>query len=271
MYRIFCSTGALIGRANGRDFTKIEALVPQIECDGFELMFYSDWYEKAARLSGFVSSLGRDFPVLHCDKTIGEKLAEEKFSEAYSLFDINCRTASDIGAKTLVLHLWNGVVSDSNINANFSAYPDLEAIAQSYGLTLTAENVLAHFRTPLTLIKMLGESCPGAKFTYDTKMADFDDENSAAFEEENIGIWKNVAHMHINDRAGAYHDWGAIKALHIGEGNIDFDGFFKKLSGVGYMGDFTVESGCLEPDGRVRTDKMNRSIKAVGELLRKYL
>ena len=36
--RILCSTGALIGRPNGRDFTLLGPCTQKLTCDGFEFM-----------------------------------------------------------------------------------------------------------------------------------------------------------------------------------------------------------------------------------------
>lgn len=261
MNKVFCSTGAFIGRANGRDFKLLEKYIPEFSCDGFELMFYADWYGKADELTGFLCSLSADFPVLHCDKTIGEELARENFDEAYRLFEINCKIAEKIGSKILVLHLWNGLISDSNIEANFSAYPTLMKIAAEHGLVLTAENVLAREMTPLALLRKLKTRCPEACFTYDTKMADFDNENVTAFSVENLKLWENVRHIHLNDRAGAYRDWNSIKALHPTDGQVDFDAFFDGKKKVGYRGDYTIEASVLSPDGRVDAERMNRSVR----------
>ena len=266
MHKVFCSTGTMLGLANGRDFRLLREFVPKIDCDGFELMFYSAWYDKADELISVIAPLGVQFPTFHCDKRIGELLAEENFAEAFRLFRINCEIACRAGSKLLVLHLWNGVISDLNIAANFSAYPTLQNIAAEHGLTLTTENVLSRNLSPLTLWHKLLETSPDAEFTYDTKMADFDRENDICFEPEHIGLWERVRHLHINDRIGGYRDWSSIKALHIGEGQVDFAAFFDGLKKVGYKGDLTVEANSMNPDGSVRIDDLNRSIGRVREL-----
>ena len=38
MNRILCSTGALIGRPNGRDYTLLNECAKRLDCDGFEFM-----------------------------------------------------------------------------------------------------------------------------------------------------------------------------------------------------------------------------------------
>ena len=49
MHRILCSTGALIGRPNGRDFRLLYGAADRLRCDGFEFMMYESWYEKLIR------------------------------------------------------------------------------------------------------------------------------------------------------------------------------------------------------------------------------
>ena len=59
MNRILCSTGALIGRPNGRDYRLLEECVRRLECDGFEFMMYSTWYDQADALTAFLKELSR--------------------------------------------------------------------------------------------------------------------------------------------------------------------------------------------------------------------
>lgn len=266
MHKVFASTGAFIGRPNDRNFYLIKDLAARITCDGFELMFYEDWYAKERELTDFLNALGLSFPTYHCEKRIGELLAQERFSEAYEKFERNCSVAQDIGSKLMILHLWNGPISDSNIAANLSAYPELQKLAAKYGIILTSENVISSGRSPLTLCKMLIESSHDALLTYDTKMAQFDLENEAAFTRENLYVWNSVRHLHINDRVGGYRDWTSYRALNIGQGDVDFEAFFDGLIKVGYKGDFTVEANAFLPDGTLDLDSLNGSIEKVRQL-----
>ena len=266
MYKVYCSTGCVLGVANGRDYRLLKNILPKIQCDGYELMFYSAWHDRVTDFIEFIRSLGVTFPTFHCEKQIGELLAEENFAGAFRRFEINCKIAQEVGSRLMVMHIWNGIISDSNIDANFSAYPTLRDMADRHGITLCVENVLSNNLSPLTLWHKLLETSPDANFVYDTKMAEFDRENDVCFEPEHIGLWKNVKHMHINDRAGAYRDWSSIKALHIGEGTVDFEHIFNGLKTVGYRGDFTVEANSMNPDGSIRFDDLNRSLQKVREL-----
>lgn len=44
MAQILCSTGALIGRPNNRDYRILRDVCHKLNCDGFEFMMYSTWY-----------------------------------------------------------------------------------------------------------------------------------------------------------------------------------------------------------------------------------
>jgi len=90
MGHILCSTGALLGRPNGWDYRLLTALVPQLQCDGYELMIYRDWYADLDGLLGFLAQAKLNIPVLHCEKGIGESLSiggEELTAKAFSDFE----------------------------------------------------------------------------------------------------------------------------------------------------------------------------------------
>lgn len=265
-YRLLASTGAFIGRANGRNFYLIEKLAPKIDCDGLELMFYEDWYNREDELCAFLNGLKAGIVTFHADKQIGELLARENFSEAFSRFETNCRIAKNIGAGLIVLHLWNGPTSDKNIGANLSAFPKIKSIAEDFGVTVTVENVIASCFSPIRHWHELLKISPDAALTYDTKMAQFDFENEKAFSNENLPLWKNIRHIHLNDRTGGYRDWSNYRALNLGKGDVDFEAFFEGLKRVGYQGDFTVEASAFTSDG-LDIDGLNMSLKTARNLI----
>lgn len=57
-HRVLCSTGAVIGRPNGRDHRLLEDFAKRLDCDGFEFMIYDTWYEKLDRVISDVSVMG---------------------------------------------------------------------------------------------------------------------------------------------------------------------------------------------------------------------
>ena len=266
MHRVFCSTGALIGRPHNRDFTLLKRCVNSITADGFEFMLYESWYEKLDAIIAFLKTLPVTFPVLHIEKQVGECTSRNEpgdTEEALRRFKLNCQLANAIGAKLLVLHLWNGIHSDKDIAHNAACYPLLQAIAQEHNLLLTVENVVCNNADPLTHLRMLAQQYPEIRFTFDTKMAQFHRQLEALYLPENRIVAERIAHIHSNDYAGAYKDWTNLRVRHIGDGEVDFDRFFLFLKEIGYTGDFTVECTSFDQTGAWNLDRLNRSLTAI--------
>lgn len=271
MNRILCSTGALLGRANGRDFTLLADLEKRLECDGFELMMYDDWYEKADAAASFLTGLKKPFVTFHVEKGVGDMIsrnADGDSERALILFEQNCKLARTIGSEKLVLHLWSGPDSDKDMPHCIEMYSRCRDIAQKYGVLLTVENVVCNRNDPISNMHTVLKAYPDAVFTYDTKMAEFHGQLMDIALDENRSLWEKVVHLHVNDYKGGVMDWSRLKTLHLGEGQIDFERFFEFVRGTGYKGDITVESTSFgKTDGIIDTDKMNRSLIKARELM----
>ena len=264
MHRVLCSTGALIGRPNGRDYRLLAPCADKLRCDGYEFMMYSTWYDQTEELARFLKGLSLFIPVVHCEKSIGESLSAgggDGLRQALERFQINCQLATYLGAEKMVLHLWNGLSSDQFFDRNLSAYPQLLAIAQRCGIDLTVENVVCAQEDPLFRWRQLLSAYPGAHFTYDTKMAAFHGQIEDMYAPENRFLWTqgHIRHLHLNDYGGGYKDWQNLRTLHPGQGSIDFDRLFTHLSLVNYQGDYTVEATSFLPDGVIHWEDLNRT------------
>lgn len=262
MSRILCSTGALLGGPNGRDFRLLETLAPQLSCDGFELMIYRDWYQRVSELEAFLADQKLNILAVHCQKDIGADLAHgeaERTARAFADFRLNCRIARQAGAEKLVLHLWSGRISDQHIENNLSAYPELQRIAAGHGLLLTIENVVCNRQDPMTHLKTLAERFPEVCFTFDTKNAAFHSQLDMLYAPQNDWLRPHIAHYHVNDYAGGYMEWdrflGPVRP--IGKGNIDFAPFFAFVRQSGYTGDCTVEATAFDQTGVNDTEMLN--------------
>ena len=255
MNRVLCSTGAVVTRKNGLNYGLLPEFAEKLCCDGFELMMSRSWYENFDTVYGDISKMGLLIPTVHSEKGIGELISAGD-AEAYRRFELDCRAAEMVGAKLLVLHLWNGLVSDSNFSENLRAYKRLRKIAEGHGLLLTVENVVCNVLTPMKRLRELAAEYPDISFTFDTKMAAFHGELEEIYDEDFLK--KHVKHLHINDYGGGVGEWSALRTLHLGCGNIDFDGFFAFVRKTGYSGDFTVEATSVNDDGSVDIDKLNR-------------
>ena len=271
MNRILCSTGALIGRPNGRDYRLLKQFCPQLDCDGYEFILYNSWYDGIGELTTFLRELHLNIPVMHCEKSLSEHISaggQEELQEAFRLFEINCRLAGEIGAEKMVLHLWNGLISDSHFENNLKAYPALRDTAEKYGITLMVENVVCH-QDPMSHWVELYRAYPDIKFVFDTKMADFHRQLDLLYSAEYDWLWKenHILHYHVNDYNGGYRDWDNLRVLMMGKGHIDFDRFFRFLRSTGYRGDLTFESTGFDQTGKVNLTGLNEQFA----LARTYL
>ena len=270
MNRILCSTGCLLGRPNGRDYNLLKSIVPKLRCDGLELLMYDTWYDKIPELARAVKDCGKSVFTFHIEKTVGELVSHYKLNEALEKMEINCHLATDLGAELLILHLWNGIISDKNIDYNIECYKYLEEIAHKYCLTLTIENVVCNEKSPMVHMCALTEHYPHIKFTYDTKMADFHKEQNLIYEQNYRHVVNNFAHLHINDRLGEYKDWSNLRVLHLGDGSIDFDKFFSFIKESGYTGDFTTEATSFDRvTGEIDIGPLNDSLDKIRSYVNK--
>lgn len=269
MHHIYCSTGALIGRPNLRDYRLIVDCAGQIDCDGFELLMYEDWYEDFASVGKRIHESGLHFPVLHVEKQVGELISRNQPGDterALELFEINCQMARFVDAHLLVLHLWSGLDSDKNIAHNVEAYRDLRDVASRYDLTLTVENVVCNNADPFSHLFLLADTYPDIKFTFDTKMAQFHGQLEQLYTAPTAWTSAHIAHMHINDYGGGYKEWAKLSTLHLGDGVVDFARLFEYVR-ENYTGDFTVEATSFDKAGTIYCDRVNDDIRRIREYL----
>jgi len=271
--KIYASTGAFIGRVNGRNYKLVLEYGSQIHCDGFELMMYDNWYGIMDQIIRDMSDSSLKFPVTHTEKSIGERISRnEQGDTEYALerFRKNCYIAQGLGSDKLVTHLWGGSPSDKNIGHNIELFSKLDEIARSYHLLLTIENVVCNTHDPMTHIKELHHLYPNIMFTFDTKMAAFHQQLNWIYENEWNWLWKEnkIAHLHVNDYSGGYMDWSNLKTLHIGEGKIEFETFFDYIEKKEYQGSITVESTSMSADGSVQINKLNKSLDYIYNRIR---
>ncbi len=272
MARILCSTGALIGRPNGRDYRLLESLSENLECDGFEFMMYSDWYEKIEDIVTMVRRLRLSIPSYHVQKSIGENISKggpEEIKDAFERFKINCDMAARMGAEKIVCHLWDGLTSDLHFENNIKAYPELLKMSEAAGVDLLVENVVCNNKDPFTRWMELLSYYPDIHFIFDTKMAAFHEQLDLIYKDENAFLWKegHIRHYHVNDYGGGYMDWANLRTLPIGKGHIDFEKFFDFIKRIGYDDTFTLESTAFDSTGYVDTDMLNEEVRYIREMI----
>ena len=266
MNEILCSTGALIGRPNGRNHKLLKEFAPQLTCDGFEFMMYDTWYEKANEVVADLQAMKLHIPVMHCEKRIGEAISLGKTEEAFRLFRANCEIAQRLGAKKLVIHLWDGLTSDRYIENNYRAYEPLTKIAEEQGVKLLVENVVCSQADPMMHWQVLREQYSTAEFVFDTKMAEFHRQMNVLYGTELLASGC-ITHFHVNDYLGEYMDWKHLRTLPIGRGQIDFGHFFDTVKESRYQGAFTVEATAFNAEGVVDINMLNESFEKIRDYL----
>ncbi len=269
MATVLCSTGALLGRPNDRDYRLLKDFSKELCFDGFELMIYSCWYPEEREMLHYIQALNLNIPVIHCEKEIGEciSIGGETARDAVVRFENNCRIARELNAQKLVIHLWGGLTSDSNFHNNMAAYPILAEIADKYGLDLMVENVVCNQKDPFTNWTALYKEYKDIHFIFDTKMSEFHGQTDLLYSRKYKWLFDgdHIHHFHINDYAGAYMEWSRLRTLAIGKGHVDFDKFFKYINKKGYKGTFTVESTAFDINGQVDFDMLNSQYSYIKE------
>ena len=265
MCKILCSTGALIGKSNDRDYKLLKDLSKKLVCDGFEFMMYSAWYDEVEALIMGLKEMQLYIPVTHCEKHIGEAISKGEFDEAYRRFDINCYIAREIGSESIVVHLWDGITSDANFENNIAAYNKLRDTANNYGIKVLIENVVCNQEDPMKHWCELKEQFPDIHFVFDTKMASFHSQMELLYKDEYQWLWKDkhICHYHVNDYAGGYKEWGKLRTLPIGQGYIDFDRFFEYINKIGYKETFTVEATAFDSNGVIDIHMLNKQFEFI--------
>ena len=268
MIPVYASTGAFVTRKNNRNYRLIGPVGEKMHADGFEFLMFDSWNDEIGDIRSYLNSTGHAFPVVHMDKSIGEILSEEGkrgFESALRLYERDVETAVCIGAKKLVLHLWNGRHSDAHFDESLPIASRFSEIAESASVQLTIENVIP--KTELSVDRLLAMRAFDDKlaFTYDTKMAHLKNENPLLAEEKFLPLLrdKKIVHFHMNDSdPGLFYD-GRLQVLHMGEGTVDFASIFSLLRQIRYSGTVTVESTSVERDGTPQIEKMNKTLIAV--------
>jgi len=263
MPEVYCSSGAFVGRINDRNAHLIAQYGPDICCDGIEFMLFSCFYEQLPALIRELQESGLRFPVLHADKSIGDRIsAGWNAPDRFDIWKTNCETACAIGAKKMVTHIWGIPDSDAEPEEIYETVCQLQEVAAGYGIHMLAENCCCKHQSPLLHFRNLHRICPQLHYIIDTRPAQFHGELQALMDES--WLWNGmVEHIHISDYRGAQRDWNALyPILPPGAGDVDFSSFWTHLQKIGYNGSLTLESPCMRPDG-VDTETLSHYLAVI--------
>ncbi len=272
MNKLFCSSGALIGRVCGYDYSLIKKHIPVLYekgiIDGMEFMMIPFYYDIIDKVTDTVLSCDVPAPIIHCEKDVGVLLSDcdaSSTKRALELFKINCEAGVKIKSSKMVFHLWGGTKSDYHIEYNISMLDRIIDIANSFGLKILVENIPCTTYSGLENWKKIQGFLPKIEFIFDTRFGAFHDEIDEILNDE---LSKSITHIHISDYSSHPRDFSKIRPiLHPGEGVIDFDRLFKKLLEKRYAGSFTLESPVMIPNG-ADIDKLTRSLLLIKSYLK---
>jgi sugar phosphate isomerase/epimerase len=237
--RTLLPTGSVTRNPDYTDHLRILRHVPP--ADYLELSIYESWDEHV------VDDLhGLPIAVAHADKTIGATLSGDH--PALKRFAMNCRLAAALGARTIVLHLWELPDGDRYLERNLDHLPGLLDSAEEQGLTLAVETVPCSVGTPLDNVRRACERDPRCRVTLDTEFLALHGQLDQAHE-----LGELVTHVHVKDFDPAVWKAKPRRYLLPGEGVLDIDGFLERL---GYDGTLTLEMSAVGEGGEIDADRL---------------
>jgi sugar phosphate isomerase/epimerase len=267
---VLCSTGVFTRGPDHTDHNAILQNAPKIGTKAFELAVYAAWY---GHLDQVVEDLGKadlTFPVVHADKGIGVGLGSEDAEdadEALAVLEVNCRAAAALGAKTLVVHLWELPTGDDDFERNLERLPLCLDTAGAYNVVLAVETIPGRSATPLSNLKLALEADTRCAVTLDTEFLAFHGQLSESLEADWLWTDNRVRHVHLKDFDGRLREGGVRRYLLPGEGSLDLQGYLDGLSQRGYGGAVTLEASALAQTGAIdeaRLEQIAGVLKQLG-------
>jgi len=268
MNKIYLSTGAFIGRVNGRNWHLLTENHELFDCDGFEFMIFESFVEILDEIIKEYTSEGINIPAVHALKTIGDKMSDKNgFESAKDGVKISCEAAVRLGAEKLIVHCWGKPDSDADFPMLCDRIGEIWEIAKGYGLDLLPENSFCVYGSPLEHFKALKRMYPDIGFIMDTRCAEFHGETEG-FGQSGL-LSSGIRHIHVNDYLGGYKDWDAMYPIpQPRKGRIDWDKFFGYVRSAPYGGSFTLEAPSMLENG-VDADTLNDSMSFIRKSLQK--
>jgi len=212
----------------------------------YELSIYSNWLDEPDGVAEDLAGLDMAFETAHAEKAIGARLSEGDHS-AVGRLEANARLAARLGARLLVLHLWELPTGDRHLERNLELLPACADAAEACGLTLALETIPCSAGTPLANVARAVEREPRCVAVLDTEFLALHGELEVALD---AGL--PVGHVHVKDFAGAIVRGDPRRRYLLpGEGDLDLDGFLSRLHAQGYDAAVTLEASAVDSDGEL--------------------
>ena len=241
--RPLLSTGAVTRYPEFPDHRRILEHELPVE---LELSINRGWDEGV--IDGLV---GLPFVTAHAEKPIGATLSGDE--PAFDRFALNCRIASELGTKLLVLRLWELPDGDRHLERNLERLPRLLDTAEAHGLTLAVETIPCSIGSPVENVLRACERDDRCRVTLDTEFLALHDQLDRA-----RALADRIAHVHAKDfdaTVWTARPWN--RYLIPGEGTIDVDGF---LADLPYEGTVTLEASAVREDGSIDRQRLEKCL-----------
>ena len=144
--RILCSTGAVTRHPKRADHGLI-ADARDLPCAAFELSIYPGWVEDVDAVAEGIAALALPIETAHAEKVVGARLSEGD-SRAVERLERSARLAAHVGARLLVLHLWELPLGDRQLERNLDLLPACADVAEQAGLKLGIETIPCSVGSP---------------------------------------------------------------------------------------------------------------------------
>ena len=269
--QLLCSTGTFSRFPDLTDYRSILTYGPELEVDGFELMFYPDWSTEIEQIATELLKSQLRFPAIHAEKGIVPALLSSlpgEREQGWQWMKANCQLGKSLGANLLIFHLWGLPDSDEKIEQNLRFLNDCMKIAEDCGLKLVVETIPCKYNDPLSNIYRAVEQEPDILVALDTDFLVMHSQLEAALEADWLWQHNRVCHIHIKDYDGtAYSTDNLRRYLHPGEGSINFPKFFDALRLRKFCGNISLEASIVNHVGIRDIDKLRKSVSMLQALI----
>jgi len=155
--------------------------------------------------------------------------------------------AQEIGAKYIITDATRTPLDDRGLERLYNTIRHLGDYAGNRDVTICLDvhgGLTSSGARCLTVMEAVNH--PNVRINYDTANIIYHNEEPIDIVEDLKVIVPYVAHMHLKDTSGGYHQW-SFPAL--GDGTINFPGVFQVLDQAGFQGPLSLEiEGIREQD-----------------------
>jgi sugar phosphate isomerase/epimerase len=268
--QLLCSTGTFSRFPDLTDYRSILTYGPELEVDGFELMFYPDWATQIEQIASALLKSQLRFPAIHAEKGIVPALVSSRLEEheqGWQWMQASCQLGKSLGAHLLIFHLWGFPDFDEKIEQNLQLLNDCLKISEDYGLRLVVETIPCRYNDLLSIIYRVVDQEPDVLVALDTEFLAMHNQLEAALKADWLWQYNRVRHIHIKDYDGSLYSTDNYRRyLHPGEGNINFPKFFDGLKLHNFRGNISLETSIVNQDGMRDMHKLKKSLSMLHEL-----